>query len=118
MKDEYPWKVGATPNGFSMFDWPEQSQTSPTTTFSNLRALVPLTVISEGVLDALSGSRVTLHRPSAPAVQRLLWPLKPTTIFSPGAAEPPDRDGLVPLQYHVIAEDMRQTDFGMSSPGG
>ena len=46
-----------------MFDWPLQTQTSPTYTEGNVTLLCPVMVIGKGP-PAFIGFRVTLHFPS------------------------------------------------------
>ena len=51
-----------------MFDWPEQTQTSPTSTSFSSRWLVPRIVSVAGLAFAGSGASFTVHLPSAPAL--------------------------------------------------
>ncbi|MNF90973.1 hypothetical protein D3C84_735600 [compost metagenome] len=71
-----------------MFDWPEQSQTSPTNIFFRTIVFVPLMVISRGVNDAFIGLSLTDHLPELSAIVVLFCPAKATDIFSPGLAVP------------------------------
>ena len=73
-----------------MFDWPEQIQTSPASTSLKLIVFLPLTVSVYGP-PVGSGSSVTCHLPSGPAVAVLLWSLMVTVTSSPGSAQPQTR---------------------------
>src|SRR4051812_38400914 len=73
-----------------MFDWPEPTQTSPTSTLCTVTVVLPATVISYGP-PALSGPKRTAHRPSAPVVVDSLAPATVTVTFSPGSAQPHTR---------------------------
>ena len=70
-----------------MFDWPEQTQTSPTSTSSKVTVFFPLTVIVCGP-PAGSGSSVTDHLPSSPAFAVFDWSAMLTVTSSPGSALP------------------------------
>ena len=73
----------------SMFDWPEQIQTSPTSTFLIEIFLSPAEIlISVGSAFAGSGARVAAHRPSGPALEVIFWPAKETSTSWPGSAQP------------------------------
>jgi hypothetical protein len=50
-----------------MFDCPEQTHTSPTSTFFNSRVLLPLIVIVAGFAFAGTASSFTVHLPFASA---------------------------------------------------
>ena len=52
----------------SIFDWPEQIQTSPTSTLSSLISLYPFTVSTEGEALASSLLSLTIHSPLLPTV--------------------------------------------------
>ena len=80
----------------SMFDWPEQSQTSPTRMSLTTTAgpFAPRTVISRAAPPALSGSKTTRHLPSAPATALRSWPLKATVTGSAFPAQPQTATGL------------------------
>jgi hypothetical protein len=71
----------------AMFDWPEQTQTSPTSTSRTVMVFSPATVISSGP-PADSGSSDTRQRPLASAVVEALRPPISTLTCSPGAAVP------------------------------
>src|SRR5258706_1430334 len=75
------------PRLISMFDWPEQTQTSPTKTFFNVIVFFPATTISNGP-PAFNGLSVTDHLPPASAVGLTGCFLNVTVTFSPGAAVP------------------------------
>ena len=94
-----------------MFDWPEQIQTSPASTSLKVRVFLPLTVSVYGP-PVGSGSSVTCHLPSAPAVAVLHWSLMVTVTSSPGLGPAPDAVFLIALKHHVIAEDGRQLHIG------
>src|SRR5438874_11403907 len=71
-----------------MFDWPEQSQTSPTKTFLRVIELLPLIVISADSLDAGSASSVTRQCRSLLVCAVFVCPPNVTETFSPGDAVP------------------------------
>ena len=72
-----------------MFDWPEASQTSPTSTSSMTMALrSPRTVNIAGVALAWRRSSSTCQRPVSPARMRLDCAPIVTLTSSPGAAQP------------------------------
>jgi hypothetical protein len=73
-----------------MFDWPEQTQTSPTRTFLKVSVLRPATVNSNGP-PALCGPTKTSQRPRASAVALALSPRNETVTRSPGSAQPQTR---------------------------
>ena len=91
-------------DGHCMFDWPEQSQTSPTSTSSKVIVFLPLTVSVCGP-PAGSGSSVTDHLPSSSALAVLVWPAIVTVTSSPGSAQPQTRSFCSLLEDHVAAED-------------
>src|SRR5262249_33260666 len=70
-----------------MFDWPEQIQTSPTSTSSSLSSFLPLIFSVCGPPTAI-GSSVTCHLPSAPAVTFCVCLSMDTLTTSPGSAVP------------------------------
>ena len=73
---------------------PEQSQTSPTITFSALTALsLPVTVRVYGPPASIAGS-VTIKLPDLPAVVSAVAPLNSTFTFSPESAQPNTATGL------------------------
>jgi hypothetical protein len=71
-----------------MLDWPEQIQTSPTRTSLYVSVFFPAIVMVSGVVPAFSGSSVTSHLPSAPAVALPVSPPTVTVTFSPAPAVP------------------------------
>ena len=75
-----------TPN--FMFDWPEQIQTSPTTTSLKLRVFSPEMVSFFPFLLAAMGARLTRHSPCAFALVVLVCPEKETLTLLPGLAHP------------------------------
>ena len=79
---------GCLPMGFSMFDWPEPSHTSPTRML--VRVLVSPDVMTRdcGVKEAFNLPSFTSHLPSASARVDLLWPANFTATSAPGAAQP------------------------------
>ena len=70
-----------------MFDCPEPTHTSPTSTSLIVTVLAPLTTISCGP-PAFSGSRVTFHLPPLSAAAVCFWPQMATVTFSSAAAVP------------------------------
>ena len=82
------------PTVISMFDWPPQSHTSPTSTSLSVSVFSPAMVISRG--DALAGiaSRRTIHLPPSSAVADFSWPPKRTVTFSPAFAHPQTGTGM------------------------
>ena len=71
----------------SMFDWPEQNHTSPTTTSLNSTLFFPLTVNFAPVALAFKGVSATDHLPSF-AVVSAFCPANSTVTFSPSSAQP------------------------------
>src|SRR5947207_12780562 len=71
----------------SMLDWPLQIQTSPTSTSRSVIEFRPATVTSCGP-PALSGSSLTDHVPSAPALALFFCPATETVTSSPGSTVP------------------------------
>src|SRR5947209_4998438 len=61
------------PTDHSMFDWPEHTQTSPTSTFLYWRVLVPAMVMASGP-PASPDLRVTAQPPLASALAATCWP--------------------------------------------
>ena len=99
-----------------MFDWPEQIQTSPTSTSSNGTVFLPRTVMVCGPPAGI-GSSTTCQLPSEPAlaVLALLGDLNRDVLarFCPS----PDPILLIALEDHVVAEDGRQLHVGLRSGG-
>ena len=81
-----------------MFDWPEQSQTSPTSTSRKATAFLPLTTKSMASLLAFSGASSTRHAPSAPAV-----------VDCSGPSSPANRHGLASFR-----RDLKRSPGGSS----
>ena len=79
-----------------MFDCPEPTQTSPTSTSSRVSVLVPATVSVSGP-PALSGSSLTSHLPCASACRFLLVAELDRHLFARRGGAP-DRHGHVALQ--------------------
>ena len=77
--------------GQYMFDCPEQSQTSPTSTSLNVTAVLPPETTS-GVPacfgSAFIAGSLTSHLPESSAVAEASWPRNLTVTFSPGSAVP------------------------------
>ena len=71
----------------SIFDCPEQNQTSPTNTSFSSTLLFPVTVSLVPVLLAFSGVSDTAHLPSFATVSAF-WPANETVTFSPSDAKP------------------------------
>ena len=107
--------LGSHDMAHSMLDCPEHTQTSPTrmslTTIAGL--LAPRTVISSGpfAASALSGSKTTRHVPSARGHGLLLLAVEQDRDRLALAGPSPDRDGLVLLDDHVVADDRGQLDL-------
>ena len=105
----------------SMFDWPEQTHTSPTRMFLSVMVLPdePLTVISSG-WPTSSLASTTFQRPSSPAlvVSGLAGNGDGDLFALVGPA--PDGHGLAALQHHVVADHGRQLHRrgGNRSPTG
>ncbi len=73
----------------SMLLWPEQNQTSPTTTFvKTISAPLPATRNSAPSEFASSGGRLTRHLPSSPTTVDSLRPANETVTRSPGSPLP------------------------------
>ena len=80
---------------YSMFDCPEASHTSPTSTSpSSMRPPSPLTLKATALPEARSGASLTLQRPSAAATALPIS--RPTFTFTsaPGVAVPHTLSGL------------------------
>ena len=94
-----------------MFDWPDPTQTSPTSTSAILIVFVPLIVISAAAPGARGWSQ-TSQRPSGSATvcTRLAAERDAHGFTGIGPAE--DARGHVALQQHVVADDPRQADLG------
>ena len=71
----------------SMFDCPEQNQTSPTSTSFSSTVFLPFTVNFAPVLFAFSAGSATVHLPPA-AVVSAFCPPNSTVTFSPSSAQP------------------------------
>ena len=73
-----------------MFDWPEASQTSPTSRFLRVTIAPSPSVmsISAGCAFALSGASSTIHLPSSPASVDFFCPAKSTVTLVPGLLQP------------------------------
>ena len=71
-----------------MFDWPEQTQTSPVTISRETIVSLPAVMTrSPSGCDAME-SRMTFHRPLPPAVVFLICPASLTVTRAPGVAQP------------------------------
>jgi hypothetical protein len=70
-----------------MFDWPEHTHTSPTSTSLNVSVFFPATVISIGAPASIASS-VTRHLPCASATAAASRPPAFTATASPGSAVP------------------------------
>ena len=74
---------------YSMFDCPEASQTSPTSTSCSLTVVFPSEiVIVRGSKLASMGSSLSIHEPSSPTVVRTFCPANLTLTFLPGIPLP------------------------------
>ena len=71
-----------------MLDWPDASQTSPTSMFFNTSLFRPVMTISRGSAEAVIGLSVAVHSPLASAVASIFWPANSTVTSSPGLAVP------------------------------
>ena len=80
--------------GFSMFDWPEPSQTSPTRMLVNTFVSPDSMTRDRGREEAFNLPSFTSHRPSAAARVDLLWPANVTVTLAPGAAQPQTGTGI------------------------
>src|SRR6185295_17963198 len=74
-------------SGHSMFDWPEHTQTSPTRTFLNDRALLPVMFKVKGPPD-LSGPIIVCQCPPSSVTTDALFPAISTVTRSLGFAQP------------------------------
>ena len=72
----------------SMLDWPEATQTSPTTTSETVSLFLPATVISNGPGAESFRFRASIHLPAASALAVAEMPLSDTVTSSPGSALP------------------------------
>ena len=100
-----------------MFDWPEQIQTSPTSTFFSVIVFLPETVSVWGPPTG-KGSSLTVHLPvlaSGVAVLRLIADLHGDLLVRIGPA--PDGHGHVALQDGVVGKHRRQPHVGHERPG-
>ena len=88
-----------------MFDWPEQSQTSPTAMSSAVAAepSAPVTLIESGPPAARAGNSAC-HRPFASAVAVFVSPPRLTLTRSRGFAVPLEQDRFAALDHRMIAE--------------
>ena len=75
-----------------MFDCPDPSQTSPTSTslivIGVLPALPVIVIVNGAPAFAASFASFTIHLPSASAVANFVWPAIFTVTFSPASAVP------------------------------
>ena len=94
-----------------MFDWPEQIQTSPTSTSSNVIVFLPLTVSVCGP-PAASGSSVTCHLPFVVGLGGLPLAGDRDGDLLARVGPAPDAVLLPLLEDHVVGEDRRQADIG------
>src|SRR5262245_23114442 len=78
----------------SMFDWPDASHTSPTSTSRKSRRSAPAWTLSVNGPPAGFGDRVTFHAPSGETVARPLLPASRTVTASLGFAHPQTTMGL------------------------
>ena len=105
-------KLRARATVIPMFDWPEQSQTSPTQTSVTVIELVrPLTVKVSGFSPSARASMPTVQRPVSPALITRVWPASETATLLPRVGPAPDGHGLVLLEDHVIGEERRKLDL-------
>ena len=83
------------PTDSSMFDWPEQRNTSPTRTSATVSAAPEPVRTSRlnGPPASIAGS-VAVHRPDASARAAARWPAKATATSSPAPAVPQTGIGL------------------------
>ena len=77
-----------------MFDWPEQIQTSPSSTSWNVTVFLPATTIASGLPSASIGGSLQRHLPSAAAIAETELPASFTVTVSPGAAVPQTTIGI------------------------
>src|SRR5579862_1539959 len=79
------------PIPISMFDWPEHSHTSPTSTSCAVLFWFPSPLLTVRVRDSVDAgilSRCAIHLPSASATAVLVWPANETVTLVPGFAHP------------------------------
>ena len=97
----------------SMFDWPEQSQTSPIRTSDNVRLFFPWTSSFRGPPASRAGS--SDHPLAVVSGGHRDWggipQLNPYSFAVVGPA--PDRNRQLPLQDHVVTKDLRQANVGL-----
>ena len=72
----------------SILDWPEATQTSPTTMSETVSLFLPTTVISNGPGAESFRFRASIHLPAASALAVAAMPLSDTVTSSPGSALP------------------------------
>ena len=89
-----------------MFDCPEQTQTSPTSTSCSVMVFLPAMVTSSGVVEV--GSLFEFHGPTAHPARRSQWALSEPACHGHGLAgisrAPHTGTPSVALQDHVIAK--------------
>ena len=68
-----------------MFDWPEQSQTSPTSRSVTSTVFAPVTLRVYGPLTG-NGPSLATHLPDSGTVVSNSWPAVATSTLRPGAA--------------------------------
>ena len=99
----------------AMFDWPEQTHTSPTTTFVILIVFALETVISDGSARAGPAGSVAVHLPSSFARAFAVLPSKETVTSAPGSVQPQTGTG-VPRWRTMPSEKMAATVTSAAGP--
>ena len=99
-----------------MFDCPEPTHTSPTSTSAMVIVLAPVMVISAAG-PGVSGCSQTSQRPSGSVTVSSGLAAKRDRDGFPGRRLAEDADRHVALEQHVIADDARQLDVGKRTAG-
>ncbi len=81
------WPI-AGPSGFSMFDCPEATQTSPTRISSSWIVFLPRIVMRRPLRSAFMAGNTTLQLPCSSAFPFAVAPPNSTVISSSGSAQP------------------------------
>src|SRR5947208_7506899 len=77
-----------------MFDWPEHTHTSPTSTSLTASSFFPFTVSCAGWLLAVSGGSLAVHLPEPSAVALAVCPPRVTVTSSLASALPQTGTGM------------------------
>ena len=95
-----------------MFDWPEQTQTSPTRIFLSVRVSPPALMVSSCGPPVSSFARVTFQRPWSSALAEADLAGNAHGDLGALVGPAPDRHGLPLLQDHIVADHGRQFQRG------